>query len=128
MNASKFTVGFLFAVVASLASAGETHVYSQGEFDKLTADNKPVLLEVSAPWCPTCKAQKPILSDLMSQPAYKDVTMLTIDFDTSKPLLGKLKVGMQSTLVAFKGKEEVGRSVGDTTREGIDALVKKTVN
>ena len=64
----------------------------------------------------------------MGQPAYKDVTTYMVDFDTAKPLLRKYKVGMQSTLIAFKGGKEVGRSVGDTTPAGIEALVKKTVN
>jgi hypothetical protein len=34
---------------------------------------------------------------------------------------------MQSTLIGFKGRREVARSVGDTTRAGIETLVKKTV-
>jgi thioredoxin 1 len=35
---------------------------------------------------------------------------------------------MQSTLVAFKGDKEVGRSVGDTTPDGLEGLIKKTLN
>ena len=42
--------------------------------------------------------------------------------------LKQFKVGQQSTLVAFKGSVEVGRSVGDTTPEGIEGLIKKTLN
>ena len=64
----------------------------------------------------------------MQQPAYKDVTLMTLDFDTDKPILKKFKVSMQSTLVAFKGVQEVGRSVGDTSPEGLEGLIKKTLN
>jgi hypothetical protein len=35
---------------------------------------------------------------------------------------------MQSTLVAFRGDKEVGRSVGDTTASGIEQLVKKAAH
>ncbi|WP_139102829.1 thioredoxin family protein, partial [Acinetobacter baumannii] len=77
--------------------AGESKPYSQQEFDKLTAEGKPVRLDISAPWCPTCKQQKPIIESRMKQPSYKDVTTLTIDFDTSKPTLRKFKVTSQST-------------------------------
>jgi len=63
----------------------------------------------------------------MGQAAFRDVTTLTIDFDAGKPLLKKYKVSMQSTLIGFKGRREVARSVGDTTRAGIETLVKKTV-
>lgn len=64
----------------------------------------------------------------MKQPSYKDVTLTTLDFDSAKPTLKTFKVNMQSTLVAFKGKKEVGRSIGDTTPAGLEGLVKKTVS
>ena len=112
----------------SLAMAGEIKPFNQNDFDKLAQEGKPVVLEISATWCPTCKEQKSIIDGLMKQPAYKDVTLMTIDFDSAKPTLKKFKVTMQSTLVAFKGNKEVGRSVGDTTPEGLEGLIKKTVN
>lgn len=115
------------ATLTSLAVAGEIKPYSAQEFAKLTRAGKPVVVDVSATWCPTCKAQKPILEGLMQQPAYRDVTMLTVDFDTGGDALKRFKVRMQSTLVAFKGATEVARSVGDTTPAGIENLIKKTV-
>ena len=68
------------STLASIAAAGEIKPYSQQEFDKLTHEGKPVVLDISATWCPTCKQQKPIVDGLMKQPAYKDVTLLTVDF------------------------------------------------
>jgi hypothetical protein len=53
---------------------------------------------------------------------------MTLDFDTNKPTLKNFKVTSQSTLVAFKGNKEVARSVGDTSANGIEGLVKKTLN
>jgi thiol-disulfide isomerase/thioredoxin len=118
----------LSALAVSQAMAGEIKPYQQAQFDQLRAQGKPVLLAIHANWCPTCKAQKPIIDELMKQAAYKDVSTLVIDFDTEKPLLKQYKVGMQSTLIAFKGAKEVGRSVGDTSNTGIENLVKKTVD
>ena len=111
----------------ALAMAGDIKQFSQQEFEHLIKEGKPVVLDISAPWCPTCKAQKPIIDALMKQPAYKDVTLMTIDFDSAKPTLKTFKVNSQSTLIAFKGDKEVGRSVGDTTPAGLESLVKKTV-
>lgn len=127
MNFAKSTALFALSALASIAMAGEIKPYTQTEFDKLAQEGRPVVVDVSATWCPTCKAQKPIMDGLMKQPAYKDVTLLTVDFDAEKPTLKKFKVAMQSTLVAFKGGKEVGRSTGDTTPEGLEGLVKKTV-
>lgn len=128
MKLIKACVLSVVAATASLAMAGDIKPYSEREFDQLTAEGKPVLLDISATWCPTCKQQKPIIESLMKQPAYTDVTTLTIDFDASKPTLKKFKVTSQSTLVAFKGAKETGRSVGDTTPDGIESLIKKTLN
>ena len=128
MTLSKIALLITLSTLASLAMAGEIKPFSQQDFDKLTADGKSVVVDVSAPWCPTCKAQKPIIDGLMQQPAYKDVTILTLDFDTNKPTLKTFKVTSQSTLLAFKGTKEVARSVGDTSTNGIEGLVKKTLN
>ena len=128
MNFAKPFVVLALAAASAFAAAGPSEPYSQSRFDQLAAAGKPTLVAVHASWCPTCKAQKPILGDLMSKPEYKDVTELVVDFDADKPTLKKYKVTMQSTLIAFKGAKEVGRSVGDTTPGGIEDLVKKTVN
>lgn len=128
MKFAKSAALLALASLASIAMAGEIKPFSQKEFDALTHEGKPVVLDISATWCPTCKEQKPIIDGLMKQPAYKDVTLLTIDFDSAKSTLKKFKVSMQSTLVAFKGEKEVGRSVGDTTPAGLEGLIKKTVN
>ena len=128
MTLAKSAVLLVLSSLASISMAGEIKPFNQQEFDKLTQEGKPVVLDVNATWCPTCKAQKPIVDGLMKHPAYKAVTLMTIDFDANKPLLKQFKVGTQSTLVAFKGRAEVGRSVGDTTPTGIEGLVKKTIN
>lgn len=128
MNFAKTAALLSLSCLFSLAMAGPIEPFNQQTFNQLTRDGRPVVLDISATWCPTCKAQKPILDKLMKQPAYKAVTLMTIDFDADKPLLKKFKVAMQSTLVAFRGTQEVGRSVGDTTPAGLENLIKKTVN
>lgn len=128
MKFTKTLVLFAVSSLASIAMAGDIKPFSQQEFDKLTQGGKPVVLDISAPWCPTCKQQKPIVEGLMKMHAYKDVTLLTIDFDSNKALLKTFKVNSQSTLVAFKGAAEVGRSVGDTSPAGLEGLIGKTVN
>ncbi|HEP6426298.1 TPA: thioredoxin family protein [Burkholderia cenocepacia] len=123
----RMTAIFLaLSAFAGIASAGEIKPFSQAEFDRLTHAGQSVVVDVSATWCPTCRAQKPILEKLMQQPAYKDVTLLSVDFDSEKSVVRAFKVGMQSTLVGFKGTQEVARSVGDTTEAGIEGLIQKT--
>ncbi len=88
---------------------------------------KPILVEISAPWCPICKTQKPILAKLGADPRFKDLQVFDVDFDSQKPALKALNARMQSTLIAFKGEKEVGRSIGETQPEWIEGLVEKAL-
>jgi thiol-disulfide isomerase/thioredoxin len=96
-------------------------------FEAAQAAGRPILVEVSAPWCPVCRTQKPILAKLGTDPRFKDLVLFEIDFDSQKPLLRRFDARQQSTLVAFKGRQEVGRSVGETQPEWIESLLEKTL-
>ncbi len=78
-----------------------------------------------ADWCPTCKQQAPILSSLLASPEFNDYTLLEVNFDKEPAVLRQFAVTQQSTLIVFKGRTEVGRSTGDTKKDGIAALLRK---
>ena len=120
-------IGFAATAIGLPALAAEPKPFDASAFAAAQAAGKPILVEVTAPWCPTCKAQKPILSGLASKPKFKDLVTFQIDFDSQKDLLKKFDVFMQSTLIAFKGTKETGRSTGDTNAASIEALLDKTV-
>ncbi len=109
------------------ATAMERKPFDAKAFADAQAAGRPILVEVSAVWCPICKVQKPILSNLAGKAKFKEVTLFEIDFDTQKDLLRTFRVQRQSTLIAFKGAQEVGRSTGDTNPTSIEALLDKSV-
>jgi thiol-disulfide isomerase/thioredoxin len=120
------------ALIAALglgapAVAMEKKPFDAKAFESAQAAGKPILLEVHAPWCPTCRAQQPILSRLSKSEKFKDIVRFNIDFDSQKELLRKFNVRMQSTLIVFKGKREAGRSAGDTNAASIEALLAKAI-
>jgi thiol-disulfide isomerase/thioredoxin len=112
---------------AVAASAADNKPFDQKAFEEAQAAGKPILVEVHAPWCPICKAQAPILSKLKGEARYKELVSFEIDFDSQKDLLRKFKVTKQSTLIVYKGKEEVGRSTGDRNPGSIAALLGKGI-
>jgi thioredoxin 1 len=124
----KITALFLLLLDTDGAFAGEIKPYNQAEFEKLAVEGKPILLDFRADWCTICAAQAPVIRELMAQGKYKDLTTFTIDFDTATTLLKAYKVEMQSTLIVLTGKHEEGRSVGDTSRAGIDRLLNSAVH
>ena len=115
----------LFGTAA--ASAAEVKPFTAAAFDAAKAAGKPILVDVTAPWCPTCKAQHPILSSLEAEAKFKDLVVLDVDFDSQKDVLRTFGVRMQSTLIAFKGDRETARSTGDTKPQSIAHLLDATL-
>ena len=128
MKLFKIAALFLLSISTRAALAGEIKPYNQAEFDKLAAEGKPILLDFRADWCAMCAAQAPVIRELMAQSKYQDLTTFTIDFDPDTALLKAYNVQVQSTLIVLTGKQEEGRSVGDTSREGIERLLNNVVH
>lgn len=129
MNRRYLLGALALSVVVSLGTAARAidQKFDQKAFEAAQAAGKPILIDVSAPWCPTCKAQAPILSKLKSEVRFKNMVSFSIDFDSQKDLLKRFNVQRQSTLIVFKGKQEVGRSTGDTNAGSIEQLLGKSI-
>ena len=115
------------AVTMSPALAETVPTFDANAFTDAQKAGRPILIAIHASWCPTCKAQAPILSELRADPKFKNLAYFVIDFDSQKDLVNRFGARMQSTLIIFKGDKEEGRSVGDTNRDSIYALVGKSI-
>jgi thioredoxin 1 len=109
------------------AKATAVTAFSNSAFEAAQAADKPILIVIHATWCPTCKAQEPILSSLLATPKFQAVVPLSVDFDAQKPAVRDFKAQMQSTLIVYRGRAERGRSVGDTNAASIEALLAKAL-
>ena len=105
------------------AFAAEEQPFTRQAFLAAQKDGKSILVEIHASWCPTCQAQKPILGKLFADPKFKNLTVFRVDFDSQKDEVRNFKARIQSTLITFKGNEEIARSVGDTNPDSIADLL-----
>lgn len=112
--------------LAAATLAGEVLPYSADAFADAQASDAPIVVHVTAEWCPTCHVQRPIVRSLAEDPANPDLLVFEIDFDGDKSVLRQFDVRSQSTLIAFRGKEERARSVGVTSPVGIADLIAAT--
>jgi thioredoxin 1 len=64
-----------------------------------------------------------VLDKLKDKPDYAAVTVFLVDFDNDAAALKAFGVNQQSTLIAFKGVTETGRSAGATKADAIEALL-----
>lgn len=107
----------------SMASAFEQRAFDAAAFKADQSAGKPTVIHVTAPWCPTCKAQHQVLDGLAKKPEFASVTLYQVDFDSQKDVLKTFRVASQSTLIAFNGATETARLVGQTGAKEIEALL-----
>ena len=116
-----------FVAASTQTFAAEMKAYDDAAFKAAQSAGSPILVHVTAPWCPTCKAQHTAIEDLSKKADYAKVQVFSVDFDTQKQVWGAWKVNSQSTLIAFKGATETGRLVGQSKPDAIEDLVKTAV-
>jgi thioredoxin 1 len=125
-----FVLGLAMLPMLALAVpafAFEPKPFTDAALSAAQATGKPVLVEIHADWCPTCRAQTATLKKLAEDPRFKDVIVLRVDFDSQKDAVRKLQARSQSTLIVYKGTTERGRVVGDAAQASLDALLSKAL-
>lgn len=113
----------LVAILAVPSAANAGQPFDAKAFQASQAAGKSILVDVTAPWCPTCKQQKPIVQQIEKE--RPDLVVYDVDFDSAKDVLKQFRVQYQSTLIVFKGTKEVARSTGETDPAPLRALVTK---
>ena len=109
------------------AFAVERVPFDRSAFEGALKAGQPVLVDISATWCITCKQQHIVLDKLFAQPKYAGFTVFTVDYDTEKDIMRSFGAQQRATLIAFKDGKEVGRSSWQTGEAEIAALLSKAV-
>jgi len=113
--------------IAAPATAQPARPFSMAALKAAQAKRQPILIDVYAPWCPTCRAQAPTIDALSKSPAYDKLVILRLDFDNQVAEKKALGVRQQSTLILYKGSREVGRTLGITDPGQIKAFAAKAL-
>ena len=93
--------------------AGEIKPYSEDTFNTLMANNAPVMIDVHATWCGTCKKQGKIIDAYMTDMPDNNLTVLQVDFDDQKNIVKQFKA-TKSTFVLFSNGKEIDRAIAQT--------------
>jgi thioredoxin 1 len=121
------TAGLALPLLPLRATAADRIMYTPGVAEKAMEDGKLVLLDFWTNWCSTCAEQDRVLGNFRAaNPAYDAaITFITVDWDVyaDGDLSKALQIPRRSTLVALKGKTEIGRLVAATWPDDIKALL-----
>jgi thiol-disulfide isomerase/thioredoxin len=108
--------GFLMALFSTQVFAYEKQAFDKKLFDELQDNGVPVLVDVWASWCPTCKKQQNLLSEYFSTYPNSKIKVLIVDFDEQKQWVKHFKAPRQSSLYIYKDNKQHWFSVAETRK------------
>ena len=123
---------FIFFLCAFSANAMEKNTTFDKElFNKALSEGKVVVVSSWKKYCSSCAKQMNILQTAKKEGELSDIKFDNIEyftFDvTNSEIANLFDVQYQTTLLIFKGNQEVYRSIGETTEDLIYEALKASI-
>ena len=119
-----FATLFLFVCLSANAVEKKTN-FSEEVFENAKASGKTVVVNSFEIWCGTCSKQTKILDQ--AEKEFKDVVFLSYEQSKNGNIAEKLGIKFWTTIVVYKGNDEVVRIVGQTDKKTIYAAIQKGI-
>ena len=123
------SIFFLFSLSANAMEKETT--FKKELFDKAQSDGKIVVISSWIKYCSSCAGQMKILQNAKNKGELLDIKFDNIEyfsFDvTKKEISNFFDVQYQTTLIIFKGNQEVYRSIGETSEDLIYEALKASI-
>ena len=123
------SIFFIFSLSANAMEKETT--FKKELFDKAQSDGKTVVISSWIKYCQSCAGQMKILQNAKNSGELLDIKFDNIEyfsFDvTIKEISNLFDVQYQTTLIIFKGNQEVYRSIGETTEDLIYEALKASI-
>jgi len=131
MNRRDFMLLTAGAVTLPQITWAKAMTYTPGLVKEKLAAGETVLIDYTATWCGTCRAQGRVLDNLKAANATyeQNITFIDIDWDQfgRGDLAKELGIPRRSTLVLLRGDQELGRIVADTRESSIKELLDRAL-
>ena len=116
----------LFLFVCLSANAVEKKTNFTGEvFENAKASGKTIVINSYEIWCGTCTVQTKVLNQAKKD--FNDIIFLSYEQGKNKEIAKKLDIKFRTTIVVYKGNNEVSRLIGQTEKETIYSAIKKGI-
>ena len=125
---SAASAGVVSMLIATASFAAEIKPFETAAFEAAQKGGRPIVVDIAASWCPTCKAQKAVIDAFRQQHPELGLHVLTVDFDTQKEWVKHFKAPRQSTLLVYKGSEQRWFAVAETREDVIPAALRQAAS
>ena len=116
----------LILLIQVQANAADKYTnFSLQSLEEVKATGKTVVINSYEPWCWSCRKQDKVLNGAKDE--FKNVVFLTYQQGKNKDIAEALNVSVRTTIVVFKGKNEVARIIGQTGKSEIYSAINKGI-
>ena len=127
----KILTSIFFLLTLSVNAMEKETTFKKESFDKAQSDGKIVVVSSWIKYCTSCAGQMKILQNAKNKGKLLDIKFDNVEyfsFDVTKKEISRLfDVKYQTTLIIFKGNQEVYRSIGETTEDLIYEALKTSI-
>ena len=120
----KLFVLLLIILPFNLAVAEKQTSFDNDVFNKAQSDGKTVVVSSWIKYCTSCASQMKALKDVEKD--FDNLIYLTFDV-TNREIAKQLNIQFQTTLVIYKNKKEVYRSLGELTKDKIYKAINSVI-
>jgi len=121
----KTFITFLLLFCISANAAEKKTNFSIEAFEKAKASGKTIVINSYEVWCGTCSAQTKVLNE--AEKEFKEIIFLSYEQSKNEEIAKKLGIKYWTTIVVYKGSNEVSRLIGQTEKETIYSAIKKGI-
>ena len=95
------------------------------KFEKAQQEGKTIVVNAWNKTCMTCAKQSKVFADAIND--FKDVEFLFYEQTKHKDIAKNLNIKFWTTIVVYKGHNEISRKIGLTKKEDIYQLINKGI-
>ena len=119
-----FITFIIFFCITANAVEKKTN-FSIETLEKIKASGKTIVINSYETWCGTCSKQTKVLDQ--AEKDFNEIIFLSYEHSKNKDIAKKLGIKHWTTIVVYKGENEVYRTIGQTKKEVIYSAIKKGI-
>ena len=125
----KILIIIFFLFCSNSLAIEESTTFTDKIFKKAQSEGKIIVINSWNKFCSTCKKQIKILDK--AETKFNDVIFLSYEQTENKDIADKLSIDYWTTIVIYKGEDEIYRSMGVTEKNqlylAIDKILKNKI-
>ena len=119
----KILIIIFFLFCSNSLAIEESTTFTDKIFKKAQSEGKIIVINSWNKFCSTCKKQIKILDQ--AETKFNDVIFLSYEQTENKDIANKLSIDYWTTIVIYKGEDEIYRSMGVTEKNQLHLAIDK---